>query len=299
MFGPPALPSQPPPPKEADTSRPMSFFGAALWVTLATLAFMWLAALLVSIREATMTDHVVLVVAQGCAYLLVLFGILRVHAPEQSIREVVGLRATHPGFYPLSFVLGAASAVPATWLLMRIEQRFPSDAARAHEFSELFYEASMGRRVAMAVAIVVVGPIVEELLFRGAIFGPLARRQRAGAVVAMTAVYFAFVHPEPRSMPPIFLVGLLLGFMRAASGSLVPAILLHAGFNFVPFIELFGAPEPARNGEDEAIPAAVLFAGTAVTAVALAASVLLANKSSVAQAARQREERDPRGDDER
>ncbi|MSP25328.1 MAG: CPBP family intramembrane metalloprotease [Myxococcales bacterium] len=288
MIGPPAFPSQPPPapPAKEQATRPMTGFGAALWVSLATLAFMWLAALLVSLREETMRDQAVLVMCQAAAYLLVLFGILRVHAPEQSIRAFVGLRATHPGFYPLALVMGAAGAVPATWLLMRLDQYFPKDAAQTFNFSDLFYEATMSRRIAMAVAIVIVGPVIEELFFRGAILGPLARRQRSVAAIAMSALLFAFVHPEPRSMPPIFLMGLLLGYLRASTGSILPSIAMHVGFNLVPFIELFSEASAPPHVEGESIPLWLLLTGTAITLVTLALTVLVAKQSRAADQAR-------------
>src|SRR5260221_5504985 len=104
MLGPPAFPSQPPPPRE-DAVRPMSFVAASLWVLGAFIGFLMVAQLLVGLREETLHDEAVLTACQAVAYLLTLFAILRVYGPDKPIRAFVGLRATHPGVYAIGIAL--------------------------------------------------------------------------------------------------------------------------------------------------------------------------------------------------
>jgi len=228
----------------------------------------------------------VLIGCQTAAYLLTLFAILRVHGPDSTIREFVGLRATHAAFYPLAAIAGGASAFWGSWLLDRIHRRFP-DPDNANRLIELFFEATPAGRVAMGVGIVLVGPLVEELIFRGAVFNPMTRRHPTEAVILWTSALFAVVHVEPRVLAPIFLLGLAMGFLRAASGSLVPSIAFHVAFNGVQFADLYthDAPPPP-NAPPEAMPGWQAGAGAAAFGLAMLLALWLAKKSERARAAR-------------
>jgi membrane protease YdiL (CAAX protease family) len=89
--------------------------------------------------------------------------------------------------------------------------------------------------IAIAIAI---APPVEEFVFRGVMWTGIARswdRRLAGA--AVTAVFVALHLPETGLYVPaiaaIAALGLATLAIRVASGSLVPAVLLHASYNAV------------------------------------------------------------------
>lgn len=70
-----------------------------------------------------------------------------------------------------------------------------------------------------------------------------ARRwEQANAYLAIfgSAVMFAVVHPAWPAPVPLFLLGLLLGWLYHRTQSLVGPIALHALFNLVSFIALYG-----------------------------------------------------------
>lgn len=85
---------------------------------------------------------------------------------------------------------------------------------------------------ANVVLVVLVGPFVEELLFRGLGFGLLRPFGRAVAVVGSAAT-FAAVHGLVEGFLLIFVLGLGLAVMREVSGSVVPGFALHATFNTI------------------------------------------------------------------
>jgi membrane protease YdiL (CAAX protease family) len=85
---------------------------------------------------------------------------------------------------------------------------------------------------ANVVLVVLVGPLVEELLFRGLGFGLLRPFGRAVAAVGSAAA-FAAVHGLVEGFALIFLLGLGLAVMREVSGSVVPGFALHSAFNAV------------------------------------------------------------------
>lgn len=78
------------------------------------------------------------------------------------------------------------------------------------------------------LVIAVLPAIAEEFLFRGAIQGLFSRWfQAPWKAIAITALLFAAMHQQFFGIVPLFLAGLLLGFIRYWSGSLWPAILAH------------------------------------------------------------------------
>lgn len=280
-------PSDPPP--RDDGVRPMGAVAAALWVASATFTFLLLGSVLVSLREQAGRDQAVLIACQSAAYLLVLFAILRVHGPETPIRAFVGLRATSLALYPLALVAGGASAFWGSWLLDRIHQRFP-DPDNANRLVELFFEASPAGRIAMGVGVVLVGPMVEELIFRGAIFGPMALRHRTENVILWSSALFATVHVEPRVLAPIFLLGMAMGLLRAMSGSLWPSMLFHMAFNGVQFADLasYDAPPPP-DSTPPPMPPWQAAAGAVAFLAAMGLAILVAKRSARADAARRAE----------
>lgn len=91
---------------------------------------------------------------------------------------------------------------------------------------------------------VLVAPLVEELLFRGFLLPPLARRLGGRAGVAVSATLFGMMHfSDPQAVPPLIIMGAMLGALRLASGSLWPALLLHVGNNAVAFVLLVASLE--------------------------------------------------------
>lgn len=89
---------------------------------------------------------------------------------------------------------------------------------------------------AMKAQTVLLVPVVEEILFRGALLPwmtQIARRwnfsEQKTVVFSITfsAFLFAFVHGESLIFLQIFFLGLILGWLRVYFHSLVPCILFH------------------------------------------------------------------------
>jgi membrane protease YdiL (CAAX protease family) len=90
------------------------------------------------------------------------------------------------------------------------------------------------------LAIVVFTPIGEEILFRGFLFrGWLQQPRDAWAVIVITSLLWAFIHVQYDwyVIAQIFIFGLLLGWMRWATGSTMLTILLHALINTEGMLE--------------------------------------------------------------
>jgi membrane protease YdiL (CAAX protease family)/uncharacterized RDD family membrane protein YckC len=86
------------------------------------------------------------------------------------------------------------------------------------------------------VAVAVVAPIAEEVIFRGFAFRWLWGRLPLWAAVVVDAALFSAAHVgwgEPVLFLPIFASGCLLAYLYAKSGSIWPGVLVHATINAV------------------------------------------------------------------
>ena len=71
-------------------------------------------------------------------------------------------------------------------------------------------------------------PIVEEIAFRGMLYGALAKAHvNEHLVVSITALVFALFHFEPKRFFILFAIGLILGEVRRRTGSTSAAIVAH------------------------------------------------------------------------
>ena len=92
--------------------------------------------------------------------------------------------------------------------------------------------ASFGLAFAMAA---VIGPALEELLFRGFLQSALIGLVGPWRAILATSIVFAALH-DPGAMVPIFTLSLLLGWLRYRTGRLEAAILAHCVWNAVTIL---------------------------------------------------------------
>jgi membrane protease YdiL (CAAX protease family)/ferredoxin len=81
--------------------------------------------------------------------------------------------------------------------------------------------------------VVLVGPFVEELLFRGVLLTALDERLGGLAAVLLSAPVFAVLHGSVWSLVPLTFLGVALGSLTLSRRSLWPAVVLHAAYNGV------------------------------------------------------------------
>jgi membrane protease YdiL (CAAX protease family) len=119
------------------------------------------------------------------------------------------------------------------------------------------------------VVTVVLIPVGEEIINRGLIFGSMRTCNRNYAIF-VSAGLFAILH-SPQAMAAAFGMGILLAIQTDRSGSLWPAIVTHATYNFLRVVDwycLYGIWNP------EALSNTTVAVGTAAIAVGLVAFVL-------------------------
>jgi membrane protease YdiL (CAAX protease family) len=105
------------------------------------------------------------------------------------------------------------------------EQGLAPDAGRPPGASSL-----IGAALA-CVALALVGPFVEEMLFRGLLTAAFRRRFGPWRTALLTAAVFALAHVLPRVIPPVFILGLALALVYERVGSTLPGVLVHCLYN--------------------------------------------------------------------
>jgi CAAX protease family protein len=72
-----------------------------------------------------------------------------------------------------------------------------------------------------------VAPVVEEIFFRGFLFGGLRQAYGFQKAAIVSAVLFGAVHLQLTTLIPIAILGYLFAFLYELSGSIWPGILMH------------------------------------------------------------------------
>ncbi len=87
---------------------------------------------------------------------------------------------------------------------------------------------------------VVTGPVLEEILFRGAMFSALLRRWGTWVAAIVPSILWALLHVgyEPWFVASIAISGVVLAIIRWKSGSLYVPLFLHVAGNLLTVIDL-------------------------------------------------------------
>lgn len=109
-------------------------------------------------------------------------------------------------------------------------------AALPEAWMESYSEASAGLDaggVLGVLAVAVVAPVVEELIFRGLIMTRLSRAMPGWLAILLSAAIFGACHGHPVWFCYAFVLGALFGLMDWKAGSIWPSILGHVAFNAI------------------------------------------------------------------
>ena len=90
----------------------------------------------------------------------------------------------------------------------------------------------------LALTAVVLAPLFEETIFRGALLPVLAARLGPLGGVLLSGLLFAMAHISVGELAPLTVLGVGLGLVRLRSGRLWPSVLMHGLWNAVTFLNL-------------------------------------------------------------
>lgn len=106
----------------------------------------------------------------------------------------------------------------------------------------------MSRNVFGIISITIMAPLVEELLFRGAIQGYMLRKgmKPLNAILIASAI-FGIVHMNPIQIPFAFAIGMIFGWLYYRTGSVVPGIIGHFINNSIACLQMATLTEEEFN----------------------------------------------------
>jgi uncharacterized protein len=102
-------------------------------------------------------------------------------------------------------------------------------------------------RLLLSLFAIAAAPMIEEMVFRGAIQRPLEDSLGAGAGILLAALLFAAVHLQPWLLPLHLFLGIAFGWVVYATGSLWAGIILHAANNVAAMLILTLLETPERG----------------------------------------------------
>lgn len=141
---------------------------------------------------------------------------------------VLKIRYRHPVWGPLGWTfpgLGFVAAAIIGGISMGAAVSFLAHGTRTGQ--------SHAVSPVMVVLVTLLGPALEESIFRGFLFPLLSKAGGSSIAVAVTAVLFAVFH-APATVAQwscVLATGLLYGCIRAASGSTLASAVAHSAYN--------------------------------------------------------------------
>ena len=152
-------------------------------------------------------------------------------------REIFPMKFFHWLTVPAIFISLAALQFFMNEISMHLDKVLPPPGWFMELFDKLF-ESDHGVWFGI-LRVVILAPIVEELIFRGVIFSGFQRIYPSILAIIFSALLFALFHLNPWQLGPTFLLGLLLGYVRLRTGSLLAAIFTHALHNGMIFLSVY------------------------------------------------------------
>ena len=118
---------------------------------------------------------------------------------------------------------------------------------------------SVMARISLILMATVTAPIVEELVFRGAIYRFLKSRMNPVPAVLVSAILFSSIHFNLVSFPSLVVLGIFLCLAYEITGNLKAPVFLHAIFNINSLLLISNFDSSSESGYSEAAVALLFF----------------------------------------
>jgi membrane protease YdiL (CAAX protease family) len=193
----------------------------------------------------TLATFVPVALATQLPMLLVVYA--RLIWPRSVTWQELGLRPL-----PVERVLRVGLTTGAVGLLVTItiSLALTQVGLRPNQLEQFSFVRAEGRLGLIVALVIIAGtaPCVEELFFRGFLFGLYRRRQPLWVAYLVSGAIFAAAHVMPTRMDPrqavglamgIFVLGTILAWTYQRTGSLYPGMVAHALNNAIGVLVLY------------------------------------------------------------
>ncbi len=155
---------------------------------------------------------------------------------HSSFLEAVHVRPLMGSLVGACFLAGAFLQLPLAEIANSVQEIWPisfEELARRHR---LVHPTTWWGGVSALIALVIVAPLTEELLFRGWLLQDLKGRYGVFAAWIWSSVCFGLAHVEGSAVVYATIGGLILGAVALRTRSTLGSIAVHAGVNALPLL---------------------------------------------------------------
>ena len=118
-------------------------------------------------------------------------------------------------------------------LSMLFLERIGYNAPPQPVFDMFFEEKSSSVILFLTIFVSILGPIIEEIFFRGFLYSAVRKRFGVIAGVLLSAALFSMLHINIAGFLPVMILGVLMAFLYETTGSLIAPIAVHILHNSV------------------------------------------------------------------
>ncbi len=163
---------------------------------------------------------------------------LLVHYHYRTDFKALGLGKLDPGL--LGWSVLALPFYMASSIIVTVVAAALSPSIDLQQVQNIGYANPGGFVIVLVfVALVLLAPFVEELIFRGFLFNAFRRTFGFWIGAIVVSLLFAVAHRQLNVGLDVFVLSMFLCYLREKTASLWPSIALHALKNLVAFVTLF------------------------------------------------------------
>lgn len=229
--------------------------GLTAWVFLVVVGIQFLVGVLVSlflpkdVLTSPLINSIFSVITYILALLILIFltpKIVQLIKKQDKMviisRERIGLRGlptwTDIGLSPIGYVTSILIAMGITWLFTLLPW---FDANETQDLGYSQYMLSWERGLAF-ITLVVIAPIVEEIIFRGWLYGKLRIIIPKWLAILITSLLFGIIHMQWNVGISVFAMSIVTCTLREITGTIYSGMLVHMINNGVAFclVYVFG-----------------------------------------------------------
>ena len=205
-----------------------------------SLALFWLPE---DVLESTVFNTFFSVVSYALALVVIIWLPPRLFKKKisRSSRESLGLSGlptwTDIGLSPIGYVLSILIAMGITFLFEFLPW---FNGSEAQELGYSHYMMGFDRALAF-IMVAVIAPIMEEIIFRGFLYGKLRVRIPKWVAIFVTSLVFGLVHLQWNVGISVFAMSIVTCTLREITGTIYAGMLVHIINNAVAFYLVYVA----------------------------------------------------------
>lgn len=159
--------------------------------------------------------------------------------PAKFNRERMGLSGlptwTDIGLAPIGYIASIVIAMGLT----AVFKLFPwFEASEAQDLGYSFYMQGVERGIAF-IALAIVAPIMEEIIFRGFLYGKLRIKTPKWLAIFITSLIFGLIHLQWNVGISVFAMSIVTCTLREITGTIYAGMLVHIINNGVAFFLVY------------------------------------------------------------